>query len=55
MNFFEILLTFGYVMFATSLISLGCHLHAKMESQSKQQPSTRQLEVVMTNLKDIVE
>ena len=55
MNFFEILLTFGYVMFATGLISLGCHLHAKMESRSKQQPSARRLEVVMTNLKDIAE
>ena len=54
MNFFEILLMFSYVMFATGLISLGCYLHAKIESP-KAKSKTRHLEIVMTNLKDTVE
>ena len=55
MNLFEILLTFGYVMFATGLISLGCHLHAKMERREEAQSDMRHLELVMTNMKDTVE
>ena len=55
MNFIEILLTFGYVMFATGLISLGCYLHARSEHSDKVQSKVRRLELVMTNTKDTVE
>ena len=54
MNFFEILLMFSYVMFATGLISLGCYLHARIE-RPKAKSKARHLEIVMTNLKDTIE
>ena len=53
MNFLEIALTFGYVMFATSLISLGCYLHDKIDRQNKVE--LKKMEGVMANLKDTVE
>ena len=55
MNFLEIILTFGYVMFATGLISLGCYLHGRAERRNEVELKSRHLEVVMANLKDTVE
>ena len=55
MNFLEIVLTFGYVMFATGLISLGCYLHGKAERRNEVELKSRHFEVVMANLKDTAE
>ena len=55
MNILEILLTFGYVMFATGLISLGCYLTARIEPPREFASQKRKLEIVMTNLEDTAE
>ncbi len=52
MNFFEIILTFSYVIFGTGLISLGLYLHDKID---RNKADLKKIKVVMTNLKDAVE
>ena len=37
MNLYEIVMTFWYVMFATGLISLGCHLLSRIEKAERRE------------------
>ena len=46
MNLYEFVMTFSYVLFATGIISLGCHYAEKIKK------AERKLEVVMTNLEN---
>ena len=54
MNFYEIMLTFSYVMLCTGIISMGVHLTNKMEKREAEQ-RLKSMEVIMTNLENTVE
>ena len=54
MNFYEIILTFSYVMLCTGIISMGVHLTNKMERREAEQ-RLKSMEVVMTNLDSTID
>ncbi len=52
MNFYEIMLTFSYVMLCTGIISMGVHLTNKAEKREAEQRLNKSIEVVLANLEN---